>query len=182
MTCRLVPSSRGVFQELLVRQGDIVKKDQLLAVIHPQELMADKVYLREKRDGVGDPGGHRQKDNLEFQEAQTREQIRQAQANLAMDDAQVKQAEADLEYAFLTFNRAKALRAGNINSEQDLEQARTNYAASKAHVASLRKQVQSALAALALARANAEQVAARRAALAASVQHLAAARRSDREG
>jgi multidrug resistance efflux pump len=92
-----------------------------------------------------------------------------------MYDEQVKQAEADLEYALLTFSRAKALRANNINSEQDLEQARTSYASSKAHVASLRKQVQSALAALALARANAEQVAARRAALAASVQHLAAA-------
>ena len=39
------------------------------------------------------------KADLEFHEDQTREQIRQAQANLAMDDAQVKQAEADLEYA-----------------------------------------------------------------------------------
>ena len=165
---------QGRLQKLLVRQGDTVKKGQLLAMIQPQELKADQAYYRNSQKESAAQVAQAKAD-LEFQAAQTREQIRQAQANVAMYNAQVKQAEADLEYAFLTFNRSKALRAGNINSEQDLEQARANYAASSAHVASLRKQVQSALAALALARANAEQVAARRAALAASVQHLAAA-------
>jgi HlyD family secretion protein len=165
---------QGRLQKLLVRQGDIVKKGQLLAVIQPQELKADQSFYRNSQKESA-AQVEQAKADLEFQMAQTREQIRQAQANVAMYDAQVKQAEADLEYALLTFNRAKALRAGNINSEQDLEQARTNHDASRAHVASLRKQVQAAVAALALARANAEQVAARRAALAASVQHLAAA-------
>jgi HlyD family secretion protein len=115
------------------------------------------------------------KDNLEFQEAQTREQIRQAEANLAMDNAQVTEAKANLEYARLSFYRSKAMRASNINSEQDYEQARSTYEASRAHVDSLRKQALASVAALALARSNAEQIAVRRAALFGSIQHLAAA-------
>lgn len=165
---------QGRLQKLLVRQGDVVKKGQLLAVILPYELKADQAFYRHSQKESAAQVVQARAD-LGFQTAQTREQIRQAKANVAMYDAQVKQAEADLEYALLTFNRATALRSSNINSEQDLEQARTNYAGSKAHVASLRKQVQAALAALALAQANAKQDAARRAALDASVRRLAAA-------
>ena len=49
-----------------------------------------------------------------------------------------------------------------------------SYAGAKAHVESLKKQVKSAEAALALAKANTEAIAARRAALASTVHHLAA--------
>ena len=164
----------GRVQKLLVRQGDNVKKGQLLAVILPEELQADKAYyeMSEKESAAQ---VEQAKADLKLQEEQTREQIRQATANLAMYNAQVKQAEADLELARLTFNRSKALRARNINSEQDYEQARANYDSSSARVESLRKQAKAAVAALALARANADQVDARRAALAASIRHLAAA-------
>ena len=165
---------QGRLQQLLVRRGDVVRKGQLLAVIQPHELKADLAfYLKSQREAAAQVA--QAKADLDFQALQTREQIRQAEANLAMYKAQVTQAEADLEYAMLTFNRAKAMRASNVNSEQDFEQARSNYAGNQARVASLRKQAQAAAAAVALARANAEQVAARRAALAGSIQHLAAA-------
>jgi HlyD family secretion protein len=164
----------GRLQKLLVQQGDTVKEGQLLAVIHQQELLADKVFY-EKSEKESAANVTQAKDNLEFQEAQTREQIRQAAADLAMNNAQVTEAEANLEFARLSLNRSKAMRSRNINSEQDYEQARSTYDASKAHVESLRRQAQAAVAALALARANAEQVAARRAALTASIQHLDAA-------
>jgi HlyD family secretion protein len=164
---------QGRLQQLLVLQGDVVKKGQLLAVIQPQELKADRAYyLKSHQESQAQVA--QAKADLEFQISQTREQIRQAEANLAMYAAQVTQGEADLEYAQLTFNRAKAMRASNVNSEQDLEQARSNLAATQARVASLRKQVQAAQATLGLARSNAEQVVARRAALKASVQHMAA--------
>lgn len=164
---------QGRLQQLLVLQGDVVKKGQLLAVIQPQELKADQAYyLKNHQESQAQVA--QAKADLEFQISQTREQIRQAEANLAMYAAQVTQGEADLEYAQLTFNRAKAMRASNVNSEQDFEQARSNLAATQARVASLRKQVQAALAALGLARSNVEQVVARRAALKASVQHMAA--------
>ena len=165
---------QGRLQKLLVREGDIVKKGQLLAVIRPHELKADKVFYQ-KSEKESAAQTEQARADLKLQEIQTREQIRQAMANLAMYDAQVAQAEADLEFARLSFNRSKAMRAGNLNSEQDFEQARAAYASNRAHVLSLRKQAQSAVAALALARGSAEQVAARKAALSASIQHLAAA-------
>ncbi len=165
---------QGRLQRLLVQQGDTVKRGQLLAVVQPQEWEADKAYYANSEKESAAQVKQSMAD-LQFQEAQMREQIRQAAANLAMNNAQVKQAEADLEFARLSFNRSRALHADKINSDQDYEQAQTTYASNKAHVESLRKQVQSAAAALALARANVEQVAARRAALVASTRHLAAA-------
>jgi HlyD family secretion protein len=166
---------QGRIQKLLVQQGDTIKKGQLLALIQPQEWKADRAFYENSEKESAAQVDQAAAD-LKFIEAQTRDQIRQAEANLAMYQAQVVQAEADLEYARLHFERTKALRTRNISSEQDYEQASTSYAAAKAHVESLRKQVEAAAAALELAKANAEQIAARRAALAASAQHHAAAR------
>ncbi|HEX9024746.1 MAG TPA: efflux RND transporter periplasmic adaptor subunit [Geobacteraceae bacterium] len=165
---------QGRVQRLLVRQGDNVKKRQLLAEILPEELRADKAYYDMNRKESA-AQVEQAKADLKLQEEQTREQIRQATANLAMYNAQVTQAKADLELARLTFNRARAMRERNINSQQDFEQAQASYDANTARVESLAKQAKAAVAALALAKANADQVEARRAALAASIQHLHAA-------
>ncbi len=166
---------QGRIQKLLVQRGDTVKKGELLALIQPQELEADmafyanseKEYAAQKEQAEAD---------LEYLEAQTREQIREAKANVAMYNADVAQAEANLDYARRNFDRAEKLRASNANSVQDLDQARTNYNAAVAHVDSLRKQVKAADAALALAEANKVEIDARKAALASSLHHLAAAR------
>jgi HlyD family secretion protein len=165
---------QGRIQKLLVQQGDTVKQGQLLALIQPQEWTADRAfYENSQKESAAQV--EQAKADLKLVEAQTRDQIRQAEANLAMYNAQVAQARAELEYARLLFERAKALRARNINSEQDYEQASSNYTGSKAHVESLRKQVEAAEAALRLAKANEDQIASRKAALDASAQHLAAA-------
>jgi HlyD family secretion protein len=171
---RVSSQIQGRLQKHLARQGDTVQKDQLLAVIQPQELQADRGYYENAQRESGEQV-EQARANLEFLEDQTREQIRQSQAGLAMDEAQVSQAKADLEYAEVTLQRAKAMRIQNANSEQDYDHARTNYAAAKAHVEALGKQAQAAVAALALAQANAKQVAAHRSALAASSNHFAAA-------
>ena len=166
---------QGRLQELLVNQGDTVKKGQLVAVIQPQEWQADKGYFenteRESAEQV-----EQARANLDFQEAQTKEEIRQGQAILAVDRAQLNQARADLEYSEITLKRAQAMRTRNVNSQQDYDQARTSCAAARAHAQALAKQVQVAEAALALAQANAIQVTSRRAMLGASSKHLAAAR------
>ena len=60
--------------------------------------------------------------------------------------AQVKQAEADLEFAHLTFQRNDSLYKKNAVSEQDFDQARTAYDAAQAKVDSLTKQTDAALA------------------------------------
>ncbi len=164
----------GRLQKLLVRQGETVQRGQLLAVVQPQEWQADKDYYVHSEEESADQVAEAMA-NLELQEAQTREKIRQSEATLAMDQAQVKQAKADLEYAEISYHRAQAMRSRNVNSQQDYDQARTNYSSAKAHVDVLEKQAQAAEADLALAQAGIRQIASRRAALAASNKHLAAA-------
>ncbi|MGD0540078.1 MAG: efflux RND transporter periplasmic adaptor subunit [Tepidisphaeraceae bacterium] len=58
--------------------------------------------------------------------------------------AQVTQAEADLEYARLTYQRDEPLYKQQAVSAQDYDQARTNYEAAKARVESLHKQTEAA--------------------------------------
>jgi HlyD family secretion protein len=164
---------QGRVDKLLVQQGDTVKEGQLVALIQPQELAADKTFY-ENSAKASEAQVAQAKANLSFLKTQTRDQISQAEANLAMYKAQVVQAQADREYSELRFKRAKALR--NINAEQDYELASTSYDAARARVKSLQKQVESAAAAVQLAKANADQIAARKAALEASTQQLAAAR------
>lgn len=169
------PLIQGRLQKLLVQRGDTVTKGELLAVIQPEELEADRSYYENNEKESAAQGDQAQAD-LAFLESQTREQIRQAEANIAMYKDQVTQADADLDYARRNFERARVLRTSNANSEQDFDQARTNFAAAKAHVESLQKQVKASEAALALAQANTEEIAARRAALVSATHHLAAAR------
>jgi multidrug resistance efflux pump len=113
--------------------------------------------------------------DLKFEDAQTSNQIAQAEANLASAQAQAVQAAADLENARLNFQREEALHGSGAESQQAFDQARTTYEAARAHAESLNKLAQAAQAALALAKSNAEQVAARQAALKATVHQLAAA-------
>jgi len=165
---------QGRLQRLLVEQGDEVKSNQLLAIIQPQEWKADMAFYANTERQWAAQVTQAQAD-LKYQEAQTSNQIRQAEATLAATESQVTQAEADLENASLTLKRDQDLYKQGVESIQLYDQARTAYEALKAHAESLRKQVLAAQAAVDLAKSNAEQVAARRAALDASVHQLAAA-------
>ena len=158
----------GRLQQMLVKEGDAVTNGQLLAVIQPQEWKADLAYYAGAKSQSGALVAQAEAD-LKFQEAQTTNQILQAEANLSATRAQVIQAEADLENADLIFKREEGLYQRGVDSRQTYDQARTTSAADKARVESLNKQVQAAEAAVALAKANSEQTAARQAALQASV-------------
>jgi HlyD family secretion protein len=165
---------QGRLGELMVQPGDTVEKGQLLAQIQPQEAEADLDFYKNTQDASAAAVAEAQA-QLTFLEMQTREQIRQAEANVAVNRAQVEQAKADLENAQLQFERERDLRSRQLNSQQALDLARTTYESSKAHADSLQKQVEAADAALALARANAEQIDAREAALASANRELEAA-------
>jgi HlyD family secretion protein len=165
----------GRLEKVLVKEGDSVSDGQLLAVIAPKELRADQAYYASAMKGSGAQVGVAEA-SLKLQEMQTRDQILQAEATLASTEAQQKQAGANLEQARLNFNRAHGLFQQGIVSAQDEDQARTTLAASQANVESLRKQVQAQQAALALARAQAEQVAVRERELLANRHQFSAAR------
>ena len=163
----------GRLQDLFVKEGDIVKSNDLLAVIHPQEWKADVEYYTKSQDQSAAQVTQAEA-NLKYQEAQTSNQIAEAEANLASAQAQVTQADADLENTRLNAERIGALFKQDVESKQDADQARTSLDSAQARVESLRKQVEAAQAALALAHANAEQTTARKADLDASHQQLAA--------
>jgi HlyD family secretion protein len=168
----------GRLRQVLVREGDSVTKGQLLATIVPRELRADQsFYASSMKSASAQVGAARA--SLKLQELQTRDQIRQAEANLSATQAQLKQAQANLALAGQNFTRTEGLYKQQIVSQQQQDQADANLQTAQANVESLEKQVQAAHAALALARSNAEQVTIRRRQLAANQHQFAAARAQD---
>jgi HlyD family secretion protein len=165
---------QGQLSRLLVKEGDTVKANELLAVIAPQELRADQAFYVHSLQGLSDSVKEAEA-ALKYQELQTREQIRQAQANLEAAEAQKGGADADLENARLNFKRLEDLYGKREVSAQAYDQARTAFDAAKAHVEALEKQVDAAQAAVGLAQANAQQVAIRESQLLANRHQFAAA-------
>jgi HlyD family secretion protein len=102
---------QGRLQQLVVKEGDIVSKGELLAVIQPQEQQADLDYYASNQQQMA---------------------------------AQVRQAEADLENARLTYERDEPLYKQNAVSAQEYDQARTALDAARARVESLKKQTEAA--------------------------------------
>jgi len=155
------PQIAGQIGDLLVKEGDEVHRDQVVAVIRPDELQADTAYYRSNVAGLASQVRESEA-ALRFQQQQTADQIRQAEAALASSEAQVKSATADLENARLTFTRTQDLAQQKVASPQELDQARTTFNSAQAKVDSLNRQVDAQRAAVALARSNAEQIAVRR--------------------
>jgi HlyD family secretion protein len=164
----------GRLQELLVKEGDTVKAGQPIARIQAQEWKAEMAFFANTEQQSASQVTEAQA-GVRFQQDLTSNQVRQAEANLQAAQAQVVQGEADLENASLNFKRMDGLYRQGVESAQVFDQARTSLDAVKARVESLRQQAQAAQAALALANASAEQLAARRAALEATTHQLAAA-------
>jgi HlyD family secretion protein len=167
------PQIGGQLAALNVKEGDTVRKDQPLAVIRPDELRADTSYYSSTAAGLASQVRESEA-ALRYQERQTTDQIRQAEAALRSFEAQVKAAEADVEAARLTFTRTQDLAQKKIASTQELDQARTAFAAAQARLDSLNRQADAQRATVALARSNAEQIAVRRSQLQAN-EHMEAA-------
>ncbi len=165
---------QGRLSRLLVEQGATVRSNQVLALIQPQEWKADVAFFANSEQQSAAQVTQARAD-LQYQEAQTSNQIRQAEATLAAAQAQVSQAEAEQENAGLNLHRLEDLYKKQVESVQTYDQARTSFDAAKARVEAIRKQAAAAEAAVALARANADQIVSRRAALEATVHQLAAA-------
>ena len=172
------PQVAGQIGQLLVQEGDQIKQGQLLAVISPDELRADTAYYTQNVEGMSSQVRESEA-ALRFQERQTADQIAQAQSTLAAIEAQVKAATADLENARLLYERTQKLSDQKVASAQELDQARTSFNAAQAKLDALVRQVDAQRAAVALARANAEQVAARRSQVQTN-QHMQAAAAAQR--
>ena len=172
------PQIGGQIEQLLVKEGDAVKKAQLVAVIVPDELRADTAYYTHNVAGLSSQVQESEA-ALRFQERQTADQILQAESNLASSEAQVVAAAADLENARLVYSRTENLSKRGILPPQELDQSRTAANAAQAKLDALKQQVDSQRAAVALARSTAEQTAVRRSQVQAN-EHLKAAANAQR--
>ncbi|HVS25535.1 MAG TPA: efflux RND transporter periplasmic adaptor subunit [Gammaproteobacteria bacterium] len=171
---RVSAMTQGHLRDLMAGPGDTVKKGDLLARIEPEDAQADVAYYQHTEHASA-AAVEESAAQLELLEMQTREQIRQAEANLDVSRAQAAAGDANLEQARLELERQRGMRERALNSQAALDQARTAYDAARAAAQSGHKQVDAAEAALALAKANAEQIAVRRASLETSRRQLAAA-------
>jgi HlyD family secretion protein len=168
------PQVAGQIGQLLVTEGDVVKKGQLLATITPDELRADTAYYAQSAAGLSSQVRESEA-ALRFEQSQTSQQTAQAESTLASIEAQVKAAAADLSAANSTYARTQDLAKQQIASAQDLDQARAAADAARAKLDALKRQVEAQRATVALARANAAQVDMRRSQVQAMEHSQAAA-------
>ena len=168
------PLIAGRLRELPVVEGDTVKKDQLVAVIVPDEFMADSAYSAHSAAAAGSQVQANEA-ALRYQQLQLTDQVRQADATLASIQSQADGAASDLANAQVTFARTQNLGRQGVVSSQELDQARTTFEAAQAKLDALKKQVDAQRATVALARSNAEQVTMRRNQVATSQQQQQAA-------
>jgi HlyD family secretion protein len=172
------PQIAGQIAELHVNEGDAVKKDQLIAVIAPDELKADTAYYAQNVEGLTSQVRESEA-ALRYQQRQTVDQIRQAESTLASIEAQADAAAADLDHARVTYTRTQNLSRQGVVSPQDLDQARTAFTSTQAKLDALKKQVEAQRSTVALARSAAEQILMRRSQVQTN-EHLQAAASAQR--
>src|SRR4026209_112383 len=111
------PQIGGKIDQLPVAEGDQVRKGQLLAVIPPDELMAESAYYEQSAAGLSSQV-HESEAALRFQRRQTIDQTRAGGSTLPSTESQVMAASADLENARLTFSRTENLSRQGVVSSQ----------------------------------------------------------------
>src|SRR5262245_30966820 len=151
----------GQIDRLLAKEGDQVKRDQLIAVLEPDELKAETTYYAQNQEGLSSQVRESEA-ALRFEQRQMADQIAQAESTLASLEAQVKAAAADLEHARTTYTRTQNLSQQGVVSPQELDHTRTCFTPAQANLDALNKQIEAQRATVAMARSNAEQVAVRR--------------------
>ena len=168
------PQISGRIEKLTVNEGDTVAKDQIVAVLSPDELREERAFYSFSASGAGAQVAESEA-ALRLQERQTADQIAQAEANLAATESQQAAAEAELQNARIGYDRAQTMFKAGIGTQEQLDQTRTAFEVAKSRLAALAKQIEAQRAAVALARAGAEQVAIRRTQVLANRQQQAAA-------
>ena len=151
------PQVGGQIGQLMVKEGDQVDRDQLIAVMTTDELEADRAYYAHTVESMQSQVGENEA-ALRYEQRQTEDQIQQAQAALSTSVAQEKEAQALLENARIVLERTQKLSQEGVAPIQQFDSARTSYDAAKARVDAAQKQIEVQRAAVAVSNANAEHV------------------------
>ena len=155
------PQIMGRISQLLVDEGDAVKADQVVAVIAPDELREEQAFYASSAEGVTSQGKESEA-ALRLEQRQITQQIAQTEASLASVESEKTAAQAELENARVNFERAQRMSKEGIVPQEQLDQSRTIHEVAKARLGSIDMRIEAQKATVALARANAEQVAVRR--------------------
>jgi HlyD family secretion protein len=154
----VAPQLGGLIGQLLVKEGDQVQRDQLVAVLTTDELKADRAYYAYQVESIQSQVGENEA-QLRYDERQTEDQLQQARATLDTTIAQVGEAQAALENARIVLERTEKLSKEGVSPVQLLDQARTSFDGAKARLDAAQKQVEVQRTAVAVANANVERVA-----------------------
>jgi HlyD family secretion protein len=168
------PLVQGRLERLLVREGSIVKKGEVIAEIDPTDLEAE-------RDAAADnirtfQARLRQSDETRAMDGQqTSAALEQAEAAVTAARAQLQQAKTTLALNEITYQRDEGLFRGGVLTAQERDNARQAYLGSQANVKALDDQVRVAEGQWAVAKANREEVDVQQADIAATRSQLAQA-------
>jgi len=168
------PQIAGRLDKLMVAEGDTVIQDQIVAVLAPDELREEQAFYSHTAAGAGSLVQESEA-ALRLQERQMGDQIAQAEATLASTESQQSAAEAELENARISFERAQRMVKDGIGTQEQLDSARTAHEVAKSRIGTLARQIDAQKAAVQLARATAEQVSIRRSQVLSTRQQQAAA-------
>ncbi len=160
---------------LLVDEGSVVKKGELIAEFDPADLQA---VLNSQTANIRTIAANlaASKRSLTMTNAQTAAQLDQAQANLTASQSQLVQAQANLWRDEQNYKRMRQLFESGIETEQNRDNALAAVRADRAAVNALEDQVKAQRAALSLAKANRLQLDVIRSQIAATTAQLAQAR------
>ncbi|MGH8729771.1 MAG: HlyD family secretion protein, partial [Burkholderiales bacterium] len=127
---RVAAPFAGRLVELSTRRGDQVKAGEPLYVLEQENEAADRREAEER---------------LERAQAQLANQMKARRApELAMIQAEIRQAEASVKLSESLLRRRKALVEAKAVSQQELDEARATYERDRARVAELRAQLTNA--------------------------------------
>jgi multidrug resistance efflux pump len=155
------PQIMGRLDQMMVKEGDSVTKNQLIAVLSPDELRQDRAFYSYTAGGV-DAQVREGEAALRWQERQNADQVAQAEANLAATESQKAASEAEMENARTSLERMRNLLKNGVATPEQLDSAQTAYTVAQQKVAAFAKQIEAQKAAVALAKTDAEQITVRR--------------------
>jgi multidrug resistance efflux pump len=153
------PQMQGRIQRLLVDEGTVVKAGDLIAVLDPSELEAEKRAAQAMLTSLQSQVAA-SRANETVTKGSTTSDVANAEARLQSASSQLAEAEATLEQTKLDTQRSVSLNEQGIVSQQDRDRAVATLKSQQAHVKSLKDMVNSAEQDLNSAKARTHQVSA----------------------
>ncbi|MBZ5494880.1 MAG: efflux RND transporter periplasmic adaptor subunit [Acidobacteriia bacterium] len=127
----------GVVTDLRVREGDKVKKGDILLKIDPIQTAAQEDSTRAQSDAA-----HQDLRAQQFQISIAEHNIANAKSQLDSSRAQAEQATANVARSQSSFNRSQQLNEEGLISRDEYEQAQNNLNAAKSQAEVAKKQVE----------------------------------------